>query len=70
MKNYIASQQPLNFCQGNFQFLCWRKVDGTTRVLKLWHHKNDLSEIMSFIRLSGITYLKKVHMQKTGSLVH
>ena len=34
------------------------------RVLKLWHHKNDFSEIMGFIRLFRTTYLKKVHMQK------
>ena len=32
--------------------------------------KNDFSEIMGFIRLFGTTYLKKVHTQNIGSLVH
>ena len=40
------------------------------RVLKWWCHKNDFSEIMGFIWLFRTTYLKKVHRQKNGSLVH
>ena len=40
------------------------------RVPKWWRHKKDFSEIMGFIQLFGRTYLKKVHMQKFGSLVH
>ena len=33
----------------------------SNKVLKWWHHKNDFSEIMGFIRLFGTTYLKTVH---------
>ena len=40
------------------------------RVPKWWRHKNDFSEIMGFIQLFGTTYLKKVHLQNVGSLVH
>ena len=40
------------------------------RVLNWWHHKNDSSEIMGFIHLFRTTYLKKVHTQNIGSLVH
>ena len=33
-------------------------------------HKNDFAEIMGLFQLFRTTYLKKVHMQKIGSLVH
>ena len=33
-------------------------------------HKIDFAKIMGFIWLFGTTYLKKVHKQKIGSLVH
>ena len=39
-------------------------------VPKWWRHKNDFSEIMGSIRLFRTTYLKTVHTQNTGSLVH
>ena len=38
-----------------------------SRVLK-WYHKNDLSEIMGFIRLFGTTYLIKAHSQKKKAI--
>ena len=34
------------------------------------YHKNDFVEIMGFIRWFRTTYLKKVHKQNIGSLVH
>ena len=43
---------------------------GMHRVPKWWRHKNDISEIMGFIRLFGTTYLKKVHKQNICSLVN
>ena len=36
----------------------------TYRVLKCWHHKNDFSEIVGFIRLFSSTYLKIFHTKK------
>ena len=45
-------------------------ITNMNRVLKWWRHKNDISEIMGFIQLIRTTYLKKVHTQKNGSLVH
>ena len=53
-----------------FLSLLLSDVVGVDLVLRRWRFKNDFSEIMGFIRSFRTTYLKKVHKQKIGSLVH
>ena len=40
------------------------------RVGKWWCHKNYFSEIMDFVQLFWMTYMRKVHIPKNGCLVH
>ena len=58
------------YCYSNNSNSNSNSSSNSNRVLKWWHHKSDFSEIMRFIRLFRTTFLKKLHTQKYGSLLH